>query len=481
MHGFPDLTAAKEVAAADLILSPGSPLISAREMVRLQHTSGSTRTMQHHNGAFYRWVGTHYTEQTTDEMRAAIYSFLDHAQQKNDKDELAPFNPNKAKVGNVLEATAAATQLSSDTQPPAWLDGGNHPPASEIVACSNGLLHLPARKLLPHSAAFFSMNALDFAYTPNAPEPHVWLKFLADLWPGDQQSRDALQEFFGLVLTADTSYQKAFLIVGPKRSGKGTIARVLTHMLGQANVAGPTLSSLSQNFGLAPLIGKRLAVISDARLSGKADQSIIAERILSITGEDSLTIDRKFREGWTGKLDARFLILSNELPRLSDASGALASRFVVLSLAHSWFGAEDRTLTGKLLGELPGILLWAMAGWDRLTKRGYFEPPASSAAAVAQLEDLGSPIGAFLRERCKIWPGVTVPPTVLYESWCDWCRDQGRDHPGIVQTFGRDLSAAVPGLTIKKQREGDRTYRIYDGIRLRTADDDKADNKVVAQ
>jgi putative DNA primase/helicase len=224
-------------------------------MVRLQHTSGGVRTLHHQNSAFYRWARTHYIEQTPDEMRAAIYGFLDHAQRKTDKDELVPFNPNRAKVLNVLEALAAATQLSSGTQPPAWLDGGNHPPASEIVACSNGLLHLPARKLLPQTPSFFSMNALDFAYDPAARQPAAWLKFLADLWPGDQQSIDALQEFFGLALTADTSHQKALLIVGPKRSGKGTVARVLTALLGQANVSGPTLSRMSKNFGLAPLIG----------------------------------------------------------------------------------------------------------------------------------------------------------------------------------------------------------------------------------
>lgn len=56
------------------------------------------------------------------------------------------------------------------------------------------------------------------------------------------------------------------MIVGPKRSGKGTIARVLTHMLGRDNVANPTLSGLSSQFGLAPLIDKRAAIISDARL-----------------------------------------------------------------------------------------------------------------------------------------------------------------------------------------------------------------------
>ena len=115
-----------------------------------------------------------------------------------------------------------------------------------------------------------------------------------------------LQEIFGLCLTGDTSHQKAFLIVGPKRSGKGTIARVLTQLIGSDNTVAPTLARLGTNFGLQPLIGKRLAIISDARLGGRADQQAIAERLLSITGEDAITTDRKNIAAWTGRLQVRF-------------------------------------------------------------------------------------------------------------------------------------------------------------------------------
>jgi len=38
-------------------------------------------------------------------------------------------------------------------------------------------------------------------------------------------------------------------------------------------------------------VNKSLAIISDARLSGRTDQAIVTERLLSISGEDSLTID----------------------------------------------------------------------------------------------------------------------------------------------------------------------------------------------
>ena len=69
----------------------------------------------------------------------------------------------------------------------------------------------------------------------------------------------------------DTRQQKILMLVGPKRSGKGTIAKVLAQLIGLKNVCAPTLASLGMNFGLWPLVGKSLAIIADARLSNRSD------------------------------------------------------------------------------------------------------------------------------------------------------------------------------------------------------------------
>ena len=188
---------------------------------------------------------------------------------------------------------------------------------SDLIACANGLLRLSTRELIPHTPTLFSENALTFNYDPEALDPVEWLAFLNSIWGDDREAIDTLQEMFGYLLTADTRQQKIFLVVGPKRAGKGVIARVLTAVLGQDNVCGPTLGTLGQNFGLQTLIGKRAAIIADAELGGRADQQSIAERLLGISGEDATTIDRKFLPAWSGRLSTRFLILTNELPRLA--------------------------------------------------------------------------------------------------------------------------------------------------------------------
>lgn len=454
-------------AELPLVIDPRAPYDIARSFLDVLFVEDGRRTLHRHRGGFFAWNGTAFPEADEEGLKAKLYTFLDQCIAFDANRSKRQVKPNMRMVGNVLDALGAAAQLDSTISAPAWLDQAPDLPAAEIISCANGLLHLPTVTLLPHTPAFFTHNAVDFAFDHGAAEPRHWLQFLHQLWPADQTAIETLQEIFGYCLTAETSQQKMFLIVGPKRSGKGTIARVLTGIVGLANSVAPTLAGLATNFGLAPLIGKRVAIISDARLGGRADQHAIVERLLSITGEDAITIDRKYREAWTGRLQTRFLILSNELPRLADASGALAGRFVVLVLTRSFYGREDRALTARLLTERAAILNWSIAGWRRLAERGYFVTPDPSADAVRELEDLGSPVGAFVRERCVIAPGRTVETTRLFELWCDWCRQQGRDHAGTAQTFGRDLRAVVPGLKVTQPRGDDGRLRLYEGIGLR--------------
>jgi putative DNA primase/helicase len=149
----------------------------------------------------------------------------------------------------VLDALRAAAHLDGSIEPPTWLNDAGGTPAHELLACANGLLHLPTRMLLPHTPSYFNHNALDFAYDPDAPEPRQWLEFLHQLWPKDDEAIETLQEIFGLCLTPDTSHQKAFAVIGPKRSGKGTIGRVLANLIGVHNCVAPTLLRLKPTEG----------------------------------------------------------------------------------------------------------------------------------------------------------------------------------------------------------------------------------------
>lgn len=453
-----------------IVPSPNNPMAVARMFVKDHYMveDGSLK-LRHHRGGFYTWDGTCWPEGEDRRVRADLYRWLEPAmyvKETKDGDELVPFEPTRNKIANLVEALQACAHLDANLTPPAWLEPHDIP-ASEMVAMSNGILHVPSRTLLPHSPHLFVHHSLPFEYAPSAPEPTRWHRFLEELWIDDFEAMDALGEMMGYVLSGDTRQQKLFMLVGPKRSGKGTIGRVLTGLLGAHNVAAPTLAGLATNFGLSPIIGRPLALISDARLSNRSDSMVAVERLLSVSGEDSLTIDRKYREPWTGRLGTRFLILTNELPRFTDSSGALASRFVLLTLTRSFYDREDPTLTDALLAEAPGIFNWALQGLDRLVARGHFDLPTSAKEALRQLEDLSSPVGAFVRDRCEVGPTHEVGKDALYEDWKEWCEREGKARAGSKAVFVRDLRAAVPGIQVSRPREGEDRQHVLRGLQLR--------------
>jgi putative DNA primase/helicase len=443
--------------SAAVICDAKAPLQSARVFVRQQYQQGEAPGIIYYHNTFYGWTGTHYQEIDDAHLRSKVYEFLDHAITPKG----LPFNPNPHSVSAVIDALKAGVEQQSSQNPPFWLDDEPSVEANELIACRNGLLKIRTRELLAHTPLLFNLNCLPYDFDANAPAyPPLWMNFLRQILP-DKQARLTLQEIFGLALTTDTRYQKIFMMIGPGRSGKGTVARVLTGMVGKSNVVSPTMASMTGEFGLWPLIDKQVAIISDARLGKRADSSVVAERLLSISGEDGQTINRKNKSFWSGRLFVRFLILSNELPRIPDASGTLASRFVVLMLTKSFLGREDPELTEKLLTELPGILNWALIGLERLRRRGRFVMPEASLDAIRQLEDLASPVGAFFRDWCETAPEARIRTKTLFAAWKRYCEQHGLP-PGSSIVFGRNLRAVRPEIgTAGRGRN-----RYYSGVRF---------------
>jgi putative DNA primase/helicase len=406
-------------------------------------------------------------------LRQKIYSYLKDAKEKTTQGELKNFNPNKQKADQIVDALQA--YCHHDHHPAngvIWLDERKAPNPQFIISFRNGLLNVqdwllnPQTSLIPHTPLLLNVNSLSFDFNPGAQKPNEWLKFLNLLWPQDLESQQLLQEWAGLLLIPETRFQKILLMIGPPRSGKGTIGRILRDLLGDLNVVGPTLSSLGGEFGLQPLLNKILALISDARVNNRGANSIIIERLLSISGEDPLTVNRKFLSPLTVQLQARIVMMSNELPNMPDASGALAKRYLVLKMNKSWLGKEDSSLFLRLQEELPGILLWALEGLARLQQRKRFIQPVSSAPTIEELQAITSPIQAFVSERCEIKSSGYVVIRDLFEEWRSWCKEMGYHFTGNIQSFGKNLHAAYPEIEIIRPQEDNARERCYNGIVL---------------
>jgi putative DNA primase/helicase len=313
----------------------------------------------------------------------------------------------------------------------------------------------------------FNYSSLDFNYDPSADCP-AWDEFLNQLWGDDIESKDTLMMYIGLLLVPITKFQKALFIIGLRRTGKGTIIRVTQQLIGKHNYCSPTTDDLSRQFGLQSFIGKTAAFVSDARFENK-NISTIAERILNITGEDEMLIDRKYLSAVTTRLLTRLMFVSNHVPRFSDESGAISGRFIYLKLTNSFYGKEDLDLQNKLFQELPGIFNRAVIGLKSLLKQGHFKQPESARGVMESMENLASAVGLFVKECCNIGEGLFTSSDDLWDAWYNWGTAEGMTERaiGTREMFFEKLNAlGIPDLVQSRPSDSGKRVRGYLGLEL---------------
>lgn len=430
---------------------PTDPLAVARALVSRMSTPRAWWRED-----FYRHTGTHWEVTPASLVEQWLYRQTENAtfitEDAKGEQQIKKWAPTRKKIGDLSHALGVGAIQHEGEE-------------VRCVATTTGVLERTAasRTLLEHSPDRFNLHCLPFAYDPEAECPN-WHTFLEQVLPGDQQAHDFLGEWFGYVLSGRTDQQKMAALIGERRCGKGTIARVLGAMVGKEATTGLDLNLMSGTFGLENLIGKSLAVSGDVRWHSRTVADAVP-LLLGIIGEDVMPVHRKNRTDWTGTLGVRFTLMSNDTPTFSDRSGALGGRMIYLKFTQSFYGREDTSLTDKLLEELPGILNWALDGLDRLDGRGRFSEPDSGAAEAEAVRRLSDPMGAFLEDWCEIGPEQSISLDHLYLKYQDWCLSEGRTRDSTTkEIFSRDLRSKIKGLVVKRTQDGGKRVQQLYGV-----------------
>lgn len=442
----------------------------------VDHHTALGQNLLYTGGRTYLYTGTRYAE--CDELPMKVREFF----KENG------WSQSNNVVGNVVPIIQSYVWKDvTQVGPMPFWNGDERPFAStkNIITFANGLMDLDdSSTLIPHTPNWCSTVCLPFSYDPSAICP-TWEKFLAKVFEGDQDRLALIQEFFGYCLSSDTSLQKALILVGKPRSGKGTIQRVLGALIGPDNSTGYSLERLATEFGPSALVNKAVALVGEVELSANPQRAKIVEVLKSIIGEDSISINTKYESKFPSlRLPTRFVIASNSVPRLLDASGALAHRFLFVPFEMSFVGREDIHLEEKLLAELPGIANWALAGLKRLREAGgRFTLGNGHRKLASQYAADTSPIMAWVRSEmvvhrradpgdlppeCLTGQNVSIAKSDAYERYVLWC--EGHDiEPTRPAWFGRDLKTLIPKLQEGRDTKSDGSRpMIYRGIGVRT-------------
>ena len=226
-------------------------------------------------------------------------------------------------------------------------------------------------------------------------------------------------------------------------------------------------------FGREQLIGKLVAIVPESDFGHRDDRGVATSFLKAVTGEDNVSIGRKFKREWQGTLPTRFFFVANKTPRWSDDSPALSIRSEPLQFATSFVGKEDERLTEKLIGELPGIFNWALFGYRQLRSTQRFTQPESSTRLREDIRRLASGVLGFIESDCVIESadltegrGVTSEDDLYraYKVWADRCGGKAMPKGEFVES----IATAMP-TRVQKYRprvDGQRGPRSFIGITL---------------
>lgn len=332
---------------------------------------------------------------------------------------------------------------------------------TELLNLKNGMVNPYHGTIEEHDRIFNSTIQLDYKFEPEAQCP-LWLKSLNEIFQGDIQKINLLQEWFGYCLVPDVKQKKALLLLGDSDSGKSTVLNILRAMIGAKNSASVPLKYLSNPQYTPMLINKLINIDADV---DKNAASYEAEFKIITSGEP-VSCNQKFVAAFDFVPKARIVLAANIFPKITDHSSAFYKRLLLLPCERIFEEHEkNRELANQIIGnELPGILNWSIEGLKRLNQRGRFEQYDFMRNAVQDLENENNPSNAFLEEFTENHFESNLDKGELYEKYKSWCKEtnnytlsQGRFASCVFKKYHK--------YTPKDARDTETRKRVWRNVR----------------
>jgi putative DNA primase/helicase len=319
----------------------------------------------------------------------------------------------------------------------------------------------------PFSGDFITLQAgTDFNLDAQCP---LWWRFLEDVFDGDENLIDYVQRAVGYALSGHTSEHVLFFLHGSGANGKSVFVNTLKELFGDysAIISSETILARKhsqQTNDLARLPGRRLVITSELEEGSRWNESLVK----SLTGGDPISARFLYAEFFEFIPVFKLFVVGNHRPAVRGADEGIWRRLQLIPF-NRFFPPDrrDRELANRLRGELPGILNWAIQGFNQWLSDGLMPPDCVLAATAAYRADEDR-VGQFIDERCDVRSELTASASVLYKAYHAWSESRG-EAPLSQTRFGTRLVERG----FRRVKAG---LIEYQGIALRDKESGKASN-----
>ena len=299
-------------------------------------------------------------------------------------------------------------------------------PRSRLIFFKNCVFNVVTGKTESHAKENCNTFTLSVDYDPSSVCPE-FLNWLGDIFDTDMDRVLLLQEFIGWGLISDNlGIQKAPLLIGAPRSGKGTALSLLREILGETATGTFLFKDMDSNKGLASLATKQIAIDSDAGSPNRNNASAVCSIFKAVTANEPVSVQLLWEQQVMQKsLNCKLYVGSNKIPNVYDDSAALANRWIPLKFNKSFLGREDNTLLERLCREKAGITIWALEGLQRLMATGRFTMPETSKDMLDSIVEASAPLERFVDEMMVLGSEEKGADSDMWDAYQSWVHRAG--------------------------------------------------------
>lgn len=294
------------------------------------------------------------------------------------------------------------------------------------LALQNGVIDLRTGELQPFSRDYIALQRASVAFDAEAACPR-WEQFIREIFSDNEELIRFVHKCCGYTLSGKTTEQKLLFLHGVGRNGKTVFLEVFQRLMGEYAKSASSQLIVEHRYNdtpahlLADLEGARFVKVPET-----GENKPLAEAcIKTITGGDKIQGAKKFKDPHEFVPQLKLWMSGNYRPRVTGRDEGIWRRICEIPFNRQFTDRDDnRDLKGTLMGELPGILNWALRGCLLWQREGLAAPDIVREAVRAYREGEDG-LGSMLGECVESHEGGFVSGRDLHQAYSRVCMEYG--------------------------------------------------------
>lgn len=290
-----------------------------------------------------------------------------------------------------------------------------------LINFQNGVWDIERRELLPHDSKY--LQTLQIPHTVGEYKPFTETR-LYDFFKKTRLPKEDIKmllKYMAYCLTLDYGLKTFMILCGQSNTGKSVLIRFFENLVGKQNVSSLSMHELNMRFYPSQLYNRLLNSCAD---NSSLPLSSI-ENLKKITGGDQIMHEKKGKEPFFFVPFCKLIFSFNQLPlQLEEKSNAFYKRMRILFMNTELFLNNDYVndlCSEESVSEIIPYLLHLLPVKD-------IPRTSTSDKYVEALRQDSDSIHAFIAKQCELGAGLSVEKNSLYEAYCRFCIDAGREN-----------------------------------------------------